>query len=140
MDQYVFGLRCKAGMKVSRMLLFTMEKRLSKHRLQKKYKFLKALKKLKHLDRTAILPFLSSDGCCTLYECIHNVMENSASRNRLALRQSLKKKKKDLRYIISPHVKESNKKRRLNKIGGGILTTILAAGIPLLLSVLGKKT
>lgn len=102
-----------------------------------KYNFLKAFNALPHSDKDKVLPYLSDEACDIIYECIRNVLENKRISGRETLRTTLKTKKKDLRYLINPKVSRIQKRKRTKKVGGAIISTILAAAIPLLLSALG---
>lgn len=104
-----------------------------------KYKFLKGVHSLTHDDKDAVLPYLNEAGSEAIYECVQNVIKNSAVSNRKDLRTKLIPHKKNLKYLINPKISHAKKKVRSKKVGGAIFTTILAAALPMLLSSLFGK-
>ena len=96
---------------------------------------------LKNNEKEALIPYLSPDACCALSECVKNVLENPniVSNKRKKLSALLKIHKKDLRAIANNKTNDSLRHKKIKKVGGAIISTILGVAIPLLLSYLMKK-
>jgi hypothetical protein len=107
--------------------------------LLKKYQFLKTLQSLPESKQLDLLPFLGFDGCNAIYDCVYNILNNKELPNRQKLKQKLAAHKATLRYLSDSSKSSKKKKEKLTRTGGAILTPILAAAVPLLLSYLMRK-
>ena len=108
---------------------------------QKKYLLLRALQKLSPPELTAVLPYLNASACSNIYECVYNVLVNKSvpEKTRKLLRRKLSTSQNDLRFLANPKSKRRERRVRLHKVGGAIIAPILAAAVPLLISLLSKK-
>lgn len=113
---------------------------------------LRALKSFKNgKERTTLLGYLNDEACESIYHMIANVLRNDGlskrKQNRLAT--ALEPHKKNLRKLTRAGGRAMNlnsrkelakfKRKTLVKMGGGVLSTLLSIGLPLLLSLVTKK-
>ena len=122
--------------KISKIHLCIIMGKNKAHRLHDKVTFLKTLKSLPKEKRNLLIPYLSDDGCATIYECVTNILHNKNIKNRKKLKSKLSDYKNDLRYLGNSNISNSSKKRRLNSKGGAILPLILTTAIPLLMDAI----
>jgi len=130
--------------------LRTEKKNAAKMWVKKSLPLLQALKSFKPgQERTTLLGYLNDEACESIYHMIANILRNDAvsMRNKKAVIRSLGPHKKKLRSIAGGRKKTVDAQRKFNlykrrtlmKMGGGVLSTLLKVGIPLLLSLLKKR-
>ena len=112
----------------------------SKSRLRALLPFLQILKDLSPNQRAIILAHINDSSCEAIYETVSNVLRNKSVSEADArrLRKLLAPHKACLRSLVSNRVSGSQKRKKLYRIGGLPLASILAVGIPLLLSLIRK--
>ena len=104
--------------------------------LHNKVTFLKILKSLPKEKRNNLIPYLSNDGCETIYECVQNILHNRNIKNRGKLRSKLQEHKSDLRFLANPNISSTQKRKRLQNKGGAILPLILTTAVPLIVEAI----
>lgn len=105
---------------------------------QSKASFLSAINKLSPADLDAVIPYLSTVGCSAIYECVHNVLRNSAIPNKAKLRKLLSPHKNSIRYLVDPKNNSKARKEKMTEVGGAILAPILGVAVPLLVDLISK--
>jgi len=126
------------------------EKNAARMWAKKSLPLLKALKSFKGgEERTALLGYLNDEACESIYHMIANILrnENLPANSRKKVVNALSPHKKQLRYLTGGKSKSKSAQRKKNifkrniliKMGGGVLSTLLNVGIPLLLTLLNKK-
>lgn len=110
-------------------------KKPSRGQLKKYHQFLSSLKTLSPKERTAVLPFINNEGAACLFDCAHNIRQHSGKRGS----KLVKKASKSLSYLDNPKIHIDKQRAFLKKRGGGIITTLLSVGLPLLASALARK-
>ena len=112
-------------------------KKLSRGQLKKYHHFLSSLKTLSPKERTAVLPFINNEGAACLFDCAHNIRQHSGNP-KSQVSKLAKKASKSLSYLDDPKIHIDKRRAYLKKRGGGIITTLLTVGLPLLASALAK--
>lgn len=109
---------------------------------------LKVLKSFKKGEqRSVLLRYLNDEACESIYHMIANIMRNEkmAGKKQKAF-EALTPYKADLRRLCRRKATTEAGERRLSqfkrntlsKMGGGVLTTLLAIGVPMLIDALSK--
>lgn len=111
---------------------------------------LHALKSFKNgKERATLLGYLNDEACESIYHMIANVLRNTRVNegNQSQLAKTLDANRSDLRKLMAgrklnekDRIKQSAFKRKiLVKMGGGIFSTLLTLGIPILMSLISRK-
>ncbi len=104
---------------------------------------LNALRSVKPKDRVIILAHLTDSAKDHLYETINYVLksEEVPFAKRLFLKNKLGPYKDHLRYLAAHRGgrRGGGKNKKLAQIGGGPMTHVLGAAIPLLLNIYAKQ-
>ena len=92
--------------------------------------------------RSILLSHLDDEACEALYEAVANVMLNDRLHPdvRAKLKRVLKANKEPLTVMSDAEADPTLKKRHLSQMGGGALSLILSAAIPVLVDLLRPKS
>jgi len=97
---------------------------------------LEALRGMKPERRVIVLSHLDGRTRDGIYETVAHVLQNEKLplAKRLKLKEKLYPFKRQFRYLASPSARHPRKKRRaLAQVGGGPMSHVLRAAIPMLL-------
>lgn len=112
--------------------------RRNRQSTRKLVSFLQTLKELRPVHRSIMLGHLKDESCESLYEVVANVLKNPrlSHKEKLKLKKALSPYKSELRHLANKKKSRVSKHKKLLKLGGSPLASILQAAIPLLLSLI----
>lgn len=84
-----------------------------------------------------VLDHLDATSCSSVTKCIEKVLKNGKKFKGLHnVKHTVRKNKKSLELLLSKKGTFKQKRRRLAQFGGGVLSTLLAVGLPFLLDTI----
>jgi len=127
-----------------------MKQNAAKKWAKKSLPLLHALKSFKSgKERSVLLNYLNDEACESIYHMIANVLRNKKvdENKRKEIFSLLDAHRADLRKVMAGKAKTMDEQRKLSrfkqrtlvKMGGGLLTTLLTIGIPILTSLIFNK-
>lgn len=113
---------------------------MKKHQLRSIYPVLKTLAVTDKKYQGNVIKHMSDEVCTGFYECVHNLLFNSAfsDKTKSHLRKCLRKHKNTLRYLAKKNGSKRLKRQKLQR-GGLPIGLILGTVLPLLANILFKK-
>lgn len=117
-------------------------KKPSRAKFGKLLPMLQSLHKASPRHRSVLLSHLDNSSVDALCETAHNVLCNPAlpTVSKRRLKKTLAPYKSELRYIANKKNSQSNKKKRIVRMGGFPWGALLGVGIPMLMNLFkGKK-
>ena len=105
-------------------------------KLRKLIPFVEVLRVMKPEHRIILFEHLSDGACGLLYEIIGKVLAAAEldRRRRLNLALGLKDHKDQFRYLANAKRGRAKKRKYLVQVGGGPMTKVLGAALPMLLA------